>query len=166
MNKISITSILFFLVLPLNLPACGSKSSNTPGDQPATATVKLMTQGTPSGSSIAGVEAVLHLPPGVSVKATQNPPQTDTGVVAASGVAATAGANTIIGTYLASSNTLTVLIPNATDFGVGEFATVTCDIAAGKTMTTSNAGVTNLSVWDINGALVTGLTASFSVTVN
>lgn len=160
------TSIGGILIILAMLSGCGNKSNadKNPSQQTPVAVVKLITQGARSNSTIAAVQVTLRLPTGVSVKDTQNPPQTDSGVVMASGSAA--GAELIMGTYLASSNTVTVYIPTSAGFAVGEFATVTCDLSSGLTTTVFNDSVSNLSVWDTSGAPISGLTASFTVSIN
>ena len=107
----------------------------------------------------------LHLPAGISVKASQSAPQTDPGVVAASGNAA--GAELVIGTYSAAkNNTVSLSVIKSSGIAVGEFATVNCDIAAGVFPASGDFSVSNLTAVDSNGAAVTGLTASFSATIN
>lgn len=166
MKIASKVGILVFAFATLTLSSCGNKTTadkNT--DQQATsAAVKLLTLGTPSSNAMAGVQITMHLPAGVSVKTTQSPPQTDSGVVAATGV--TSGAEMIMGTYQASSSTITVYITKSSGFSPGEFATVACDLSSGGTATLFNDSVSNLSVWDTSGALITGLTASFTVSIN
>jgi hypothetical protein len=106
----------------------------------------------------------LHLPAGISVKASQSAPQTDPGVVVASGNAA--GAELVIGTYSAANNTVSLSVIKSSGIAVGEFATVNCDIAAGVFPASGDFSVSNLTAVDSNGAAVTGLTASFSATIN
>ncbi len=128
----------------------------------ATATAS---RGTASSTPIGGLQATLTLPSGVSVKATQNAPQTDDGVVAASGEAA--NAELVLGTYSTSSNAVTVYVSKSAGIAVGEFATVNCDIASGSFPTAADFSVvTNLSAWDVNGAVITGLTATFTATIH
>src|SRR5512143_887519 len=123
----------------------GGGTAPTP-TQPTTAVVKIATQGTPSNSPISGVQAILHLPAGVSVKAAQSAPQTDPGVVAASGNAA--GSEPVLGTYSIANNAVSLSVIKAPGFTVGEFTTVNCDIAAGSFPTAADFSVSNLAVFD------------------
>jgi hypothetical protein len=100
----------------------------------------------------------------VSVKAAQSAPQTDPGVVAASGNAT--GAELVIGTYSASNKTVSLSVIKSSGFSVGEFATVSCDISAGTFPTSTDFSVTNFTAFDTNGAVVTGLTATITATIN
>jgi hypothetical protein len=109
------------------------------------------------------VQAILRLPAGVSVKAAQSAPQTDTGVVAASG---NAGAELVLGTYSPANNTVSFSVIKSSGFVVGEFATVKCDIAAGAFPASGDFSVTNLTAVDTNGAAITGLTATYMATIN
>ncbi len=133
------------------------------------AIVKIMTSGNTQGAQIGGIDVTLDLPPGVSVKATpdaQNPNVlvTDSGVVVASGAAA--GPNTLVtGTYTASPNRVYVHVANA-GFGTGEFATVTCDLATGATVTAGDFNTESLYVVDNQNATeITGLTAGLTVEI-
>jgi hypothetical protein len=141
----------------------GGGSTLTP-TQPTTAVIKIATQGTPSNSPISGVQAILHLPAGVTVKAAQSAPQTDSGVVAASGNAA--GSELVLGTYSATNKTVSLSVIKSSGFAVGEFVTVNCDIASGTFPASADYGVSNLTAVDMNGSAITGLTATFTATIN
>jgi hypothetical protein len=162
MKKRIFTMMLLTIAL---LAACGGGGggTSTPA-QPTTAVIKIATQGTPSNSPIRGVQVVLHLPAGVSVKTAQSELQTDPGVVVASGNAA--GAELVIGSYAAVSNTVSLSVVKSTGFAVGEFVTVNCNIAAGTFPSSADFNVSNLTSFDTNGAAVTGLTATFTATIN
>ena len=125
------------------------------------AVIKISTMGNPSNNPLDGAQAIVHLPAGVSVKATTNPPQTDQNVVIASGSAIPA--DLVFGVYSAASGTVAVYVSKAVGFSVGEFVTVNSDIAAGVTPLASDFSVSDLVVYDTNGALITGLTPSISV---
>lgn len=165
MEKTIVTGLLVFsLVMTASCGGGGGGGGGTPGTtQPTTAVIKIATQGTPSNSPISGVQAVLHLPAGVSVKAAQSA-QTDTGVVAASGNAA--GAELVLGTYSAANNSVSLSVVKSTGFAAGEFVTVDCDIAAGSFPISADFNVSDLAAFDANGAVVTGLTVTFSATIN
>lgn len=155
---------IVLLALGVMLAACGGGGGGGGPAQPTAAVIKLSVEGTPSGTPIGGIQATVTLPSGVSVKATQNPPQTDDNVVLASGGAA--NAEFVLGTYSTSSNAVTVYVTKSDGIAVGEFATVNCDIAAGTFPTAADFSVTGLSAWDVNGATVTGLAASFTAAIN
>jgi len=139
----------------------GGGGAGTPGrKQPTIAVIKIATLGTPSSNPINGAQAILHLPEGVTVKATQNAPQTDTGVVTSS------GADLFLGVYSAAAGTVQVYVAKTAGIAVGEFATVNCDIATGSFPASSDFSVSNLSVVDAGGNLITGLTATFTATID
>jgi len=72
------------------------------------AVVTISTLGSPSVKPLVGVQATLHLPVGVTVKATTNAPQTDTNVIVASGSAVPA--DLVFGLYSAGSRTATAYV--------------------------------------------------------
>ncbi len=152
-TSIFVTSVL---VISMALTACGRSNSNNGAAPPATAVVTISTKGVPSSMPIGGVQLMVTLPAGVSLKTAQNPPQTDNGVVAATGEAQ--GAELVFGSYSPNSHSGTVYIAKSTGFSVGEFATINCDIAAGADPQPSNFVLSNETVVDINGATVEGLT--------
>jgi hypothetical protein len=164
--KRMLISMLILWTMSL-LPACGGGGGGT-DQQPTKAVVKILTSGTlPSGTHIGGIDATLNLPAGVSVKAvpdTLNPNvlQTDSGVIAVSGVASGSNA-AVIGTYTATQNAVSIHVVNAVGFGTGEFVTVTCNLASGATVTAGSITAPALSAVDLNGAPITGLTAGVSV---
>lgn len=162
--KKSIVKSLIVAALALTVSACGGNSSGTaPSDQPTTAIIKISVQGTPSNSPLTGIQATLRLPQGVSVKATQNAPQTDTGAVTATGNAE--GAELVMGIYSAVSGTVSIYVAKSSGIAVGEFATVNCDIAAGTTPIKSDFNIPILDLRDQNGAIVSGLTPTLSVSL-
>lgn len=158
-----IAGLWMIMAMLLTMPACGGGGGGvTPAPaQPTTAVIKITVQGTPSASPINGIQATLHLPAGVSVKATLNAPQTDAGVVTASGNAA--GADLVLGIYPAASGTVNIYVTKTNGFIAGEFATVNCDIAPGTLPAASDFNLTGLDVRDSNGAVVSGLTPVLNV---
>jgi hypothetical protein len=144
----------------------GSSAPNTTIFQARTAGVKLLTNGTlSSGTLIGGIDITLTLPAGVSVKST-TPPQTDAGVVTASGMA---GGSLGIGVYTAATSTLPgkvrVALVNAAGFGTGEFAIVNCDIASGSTPAATGFSLGNFSAINVGGAAISGLTPGFTADI-
>lgn len=172
-----IMRVLACLAVSIAIYACGGvNGGGTPTAlQPATAVIKIATQGAPSAGPLGAVQAILHLPAGVTVKATPDSENlsvyvTDAGVVTASGVAA--GANTlVISTYTAATGataaSVSIRIVNANGFGVGEFAAVNCDVAAGSVPKASEFSVTEFSAWDTgNAAPVNGLALTFTADIH
>ncbi len=157
MNK-SIQRLWLILCVALLPLGCGGGGGGGGGTHPKTAVIKLSTAGETT-QSLGAVQTTLRMPSGVSVKATTNPPQTDSEVVAASGVAS--GAELVMGIYSSSSGTVTVYLTKSSGFGIGEFATINCDLA-GTSPKSSDFSVSDLSVWDTNGSIVTGLTITFA----
>jgi hypothetical protein len=176
MRKTTAMATVMFVAALLLFSACKGSSTepasqtNTqpsvqPSVQPTSVVVKLSTVGTLStGKKIGAIDVTLALAPGVTLKSTENPPATDSGVVAASGVAA---ANSLVAAnYTAATSTLpgTVHIGliNVNGFATGEFATVNGDIAAGSAPGVSDFSVTALTVDDIDGAPLAGMTAGIA----
>ena len=115
MKRIMTTGLLMALFGIISLSGCGSGG----GDgvtQPMTAVLKISTQGTlPSGTQIGGIDVTIALPTGVTVKSVTSPPETDSGVVVTSGVAA--ANSTVLSTYTAATSASTgkvrVLLANS-----------------------------------------------------
>jgi hypothetical protein len=134
---------------------------------PTAAELKIATQGTlPSGTQIYGIDITIVLPTGMSVKSVTTPPETDSGVVVASGVAA--ANSTVLSTYTPATSLTTgkvrVLLANSIGFGTGEFMTVHCDIASGSTTTTSDFSVSDFVAKDLNGVAISGLIPEITTT--
>jgi hypothetical protein len=161
MNK-TILGILTGLTVIITISACGGGGGGDGDDstpQPTTAVVTLTTQGTTT-RTIGAVQAVLTLPAGVTVKATQNAPQTDAGVVTSS------GADLVMGVYAPASGTVTAYIAKTAGIPVGNFAAVSCDIAVDNFPTTTSFSVSDLKTWDTNGVEFTGLSVTHTATIN
>jgi hypothetical protein len=169
MNRLfSILILVLSTSVLLNCGGGGGGGGTTGGGstQPTKAVVKIAMTGTlPTGTLIGGIDITVSLAPGVSAKSTSNPPETDAGVVVASGVASTNAL--ILATYTPSSGsahgTARLLVIKSSGFGTGEFATVFGDIAAGYNPTSADFTVNALTVIDLNGAPLSGLTAVFTV---
>jgi len=162
--------IVLLLVLSAALTtACGSKGggNSVVATAPTTAVVRISTQGPiADGTLIGGIDVTVKLPSGVTVKSITSPPETDSGVVAASGVAVN---SMVMAKYTpaagTTAGTVRVLVINSGGFGTGEFLTVNCDIATGSTPTSSDVGVTNFTATDLNGAAISGLTTGFTASI-
>ncbi|MDH4161830.1 MAG: hypothetical protein OEW15_03955 [Nitrospirota bacterium] len=161
--------MLIFLLMLLTLSllaACGGGGgggATAPVVEPTQAFVKISTSGTlPSGTLVGGVDVTVTLPSGVTVAST-TPPQTDAGVVAGSGLAGSSAS--AMGTYGSSENAVRVLLADPDGMAAGEFATVTCAIASGSSPSASDFTVSSATVKDLNGAAISGMTATLSVTM-
>ena len=170
--KRSIRLIILLSGLMTVLTACGGGGGGggTPPAPPPTTTptkavLKLSTTG-PAGSQIAGVDVTVNLPSGVTVKAATAPPETDAGVVVPSGQAA---ANSLVIATAASGPPASVRIvlanSNTNGFGIGEFATVTCDLAAGTKPAASAFTIPAALVGDLAGSPISGATVTVAVTL-
>jgi len=155
-----------FLLAALFIAACTGGGGGAP--QPTTAVVKLLTVGTlASGIQIGGIDVTLHLPSGVTVKTETKPPQTDSGVVIASGVTTTTNSY-LISTFTPSTNDVRILVVNSDGFGfaTGEYVTVNCDIASGSHPVPTDFTVTSMTVKDlIDANAINGLTAGITADI-
>lgn len=138
------------------------------------AIVTLSTTGTlPAGTQINGIQITLNLPAGVTAKASPysaGSPTilvTDAGVVISSGTATGSYAS---GAYLAntaaSTYKINIGIAQASDsgFSAGEFAQVSCDIAAGGSPVAADFSLASFIATDKNGVELTSLlTPGFTV---
>jgi len=156
----------------------GGASSGTPQPQvPTAAVVTLSTTGTvPSGDAIGGIDVTLNLPPGVTVKAAQNPPVTDTGVVVPQGTAANASSGTSFSpTYIPGTpGKVRIQLISSNGIPPNEaFAVVNCDIASGSSPVPTdfsispNTGIAPTGVIDVanNGAALPTVTINFSAVI-
>lgn len=135
--------------------------------QPTQAVLKLSSQGTLTGAtSLSGIGITVTLPDGVSVK-TDAGGIVDTGVVALSGVAVQGILVTPISTPASVGVKATVSFAVASSvaggFTVGEFAIVTCDLAAGFSPTAADFTLSNFSPADLFLQPVASLTPSLSL---
>lgn len=157
----------------LALFGCGGGGGGTAGEGGKTtvnvpvtsAVLKLSTEGSlPSGTSLAGIGITVNLPPGLTVK-TDSSGKVEAGSVAGSGV--TAGkAMTAEPDYtpptanVPGKLTLVLASTEPQGFGTGEFATVTCDVAAGTTPKATDFTLSGFSPVDLRGAAVSGLSVT------
>jgi hypothetical protein len=159
------------LIAASMLFACGGGGGGSGGNAtpptPTTKIIKISTQGTmPSGALIGGVSVTAILPDGVTVSASSDPQNpavqvTNAGVVVSSGVAA--ASSSVLATYTMATATaagkVNIQLAQSSGFTVGEFVTVNCDVAAGKTVTAANFSLSNFSAVDLNGTPLGGLSA-------
>ncbi len=162
MKKTAQLKSWILLIAVITLSACGGGGGAT--TQPATATVKLSFSG---ATSLYGIDATVALPAGVTLRSTTNPPQTDSGVVLASGATITNTLVAAVYTAATSSSAATarIMLVNANGFSAGEFCTVNADIAAGYTPNASDFSITNFAASDRDGNVLSGLTPSYTATV-
>lgn len=141
--------------------------TNLAGIGGLSAVVKLSTSGTLSpGILIGGLQATVSLPAGVTLRADFSNGQLLAGVVTASGVASGSLATA---KYVAASGatpgTVTLALISSSGFGVGEFMTINCDVAAGMNVPTPSQFVVISfgPVVDLNGNRISGLTPVLTV---
>jgi hypothetical protein len=139
------------LLLAIFLTACGGGSLTAPA--PTTATVSLATVAK-SGQNpqVSGITVELLLPAGVTLRTVAASRQTADGVVSYSGNAAFSNLTSqlfprpLFGSYSTGGSgrgAVTISFISPTPFGAGEFATLTCDVAAGATATASGFQILN-----------------------
>jgi len=167
MKTAVITKLMILLPAVLVLSSCGGGGNgvgNT-NTQPTAALVKLYTAGTlASGTQIGGIDVMLHLPSGVSVKSVSNPPETDNGIVMASGLAVPN--SSVVASYTAYTGVVHILLANPNGFGTGEFATVNCDITAGSHPVQTDFTVSGMTAKDLNGSDISGLNSGLTVDIH
>ena len=157
-------AVLPYLFLLLFLCTCsggGGGGGTAAGNNTQTSSLTVSTAGALApGTQIGGIRVTLTLPPGVTVKSTTNPPETDAGVVAVSGIASGVHAD-LIAVYTAATNAklgrISAQIVNADSFSVGQFATVSCIIASGYAPKASDFSVVDFAAVDLNGVAIQGL---------
>jgi len=125
----------FCLSTILILGGCGGGGS-TATPAPTKATVKLSTQGTlQPGTALKGMSVAIRLPAGVTVDTDANGAVL-AGVVTVSGTAALGASSMLPPSYTPASGTVPATLEftfGASDFGVGEFATVNFNLGPGST---------------------------------
>lgn len=132
----------------------------------SSALLKLSTQGTlAGGSSIGGVEVTVNLPAGVTVKGDTN--GTLAGVVTTSGVVP--AGSLVQARYIPASGTdqgsIKIALIEATGFGIGEIVTITCDIAAGKTVQASDFSLLGFKAVNEKGVPIVDLNVAFAAEI-
>jgi hypothetical protein len=165
-QRLLIVSVFLMLIA---MAGCGGGGGSTPTPtptptQPTTAKLVLSTSGTlPSGVLIGGIDIIVKLPAGVSVKTDSASTAVSSSVMAASGQAASG--SLVVGNYATASNTVHIVLVNAAGFGVGEYITLTCDIAAGTTPTAASFSLSNFSSVGTNTQSITTLTPTFTADI-
>lgn len=169
MKKTTLSELLMMLLILVSLSACGGGGGGgvgiAPPAQPTQAVLTLSTAGT---GTIAGIQATVTLPAGVSVMASPSPANasvlvTDDGVVSALGSAT--GADEVLATYVTftTSSQVKISVIKTIGFTTGDFAVVNCNIAAGHNPAATHFTITDLQAVDQSGAAMNGLTAGLTV---
>jgi hypothetical protein len=159
------------LLLASALGGCGGKTTTSPA--PTRAVVKLSTTGSPAGGAlIGGLDVRVGLPVGASVAAASDQANPSVQVATPAAAAASgigAGADLLLGVVSPASGTtpaaVTVRLAAASGFGVGEFATVTCDLSGGVRPGAADFGLSGLKVVGLDGAPLAGLQVQAAVTL-
>lgn len=130
------------------------------------AILKLSTQGTLTGGiSIGGIEVTMNLPTGVTVKTDTN--GIFAGIISTSGVVPSGSLmqSRYIPAPATSQGSIKMAFVNTTGFGVGEFATIRCDVAAGKAVQAADFSLSGFKAVDGKGAAITDLTAALTAEI-
>jgi len=143
--------------------AIGSASATliTPSSTHTRAVVKLDTTGV--SGQIGAVDVTITLPIGVSVQHASNPPETDPGVVAASGQALSG--SVVASTYNNTAKTVRIMLVNPSGFSAGEFVTLNTDLATGAAPLSADFAISAISVMDLNGQSIPGAGVVAGVTL-
>lgn len=153
-------------------PLVNSTGLGAPIAANTTATIRMKTVGTlPVGTNIGGVSLNIILPAGVTVPVDVNN-QILTANLVESGVAATTVGSTqvIAGSFTAavaatSPAKVTIGLANTVGFLTGEFARLTCNVAAQSRVIPSSFFVTDAIVTDVSGNPVGSIKVELTVTI-
>lgn len=158
--------VMILLVAVFFLAACGSEEGGE-GDNPKRASAAFKLAGVmPSGQPVAGVQMTLHFPPGITVEI-----DTATGDVAASVIRVSgSGSPAVTGAYYLPATTTTdgelrFLVINTTGFTLGDFLELTLNVTPGTIPVATDFTLTNVSISDPDGNLLTGLQPLMTVTI-
>ena len=169
MKKITLLVVVAGISAIIMYAGCGGGSS-TPATPSSKAVLTFTSSGAlASGTQIGGIDLTIALPAGVTAQASvskENVSKVATygGIVTASGVAASTNAITMA--TFTDPNLLRIQVGNPTGFGIGEFATVTCDIIAGSNVTSDQfTNPTIFSAVDLNGVPISGLSAGLAAVI-
>jgi hypothetical protein len=170
MKKISLLIQLMLITGLTTMIGCGGGGGGGAAPPSTKAIVTLSTAGTlPAGTQIGGIQVTVNLPAGVTARASlysagSSTMITDAGVITASG---TAAGSTTSGVYLAgtaaSTYKINMGVVNGSGFSTGEFAQVSCDIAAGSSPVAADFSLSSFTAVDLNGVPLAGLTPGITV---
>ena len=146
--------LILFTALSL-LNNCGS----SPEVSATASTITITAREMPSETPVFGIHADIILPAGATVKASQHPPEIDSGIIE------TSDPNSIycIGTYSPANNVVSLYLMKATSIQNGDFIKVKYEIANGAFPSAGDFSVANLKTYDMNGAVITGLSSTVSI---
>jgi len=165
-NRMALQGIAAVLTLLLALAGCGSGGTTAAPAGSKVAVLTLATSG-PAGTTMGSLEVTVVLPPGVTVKATPSVVDpsvllTDITVV----VPSISGVVMPYAVYSAATATLpgkvNIYLADATGFGTGEFAKVTCDVADSSNPSAADFSLSGFIAYDLVGAVMAGPTAGFT----
>ena len=137
--------IAFIVVMSaLLLSGCGGGGGTSGGGSSGgTSVVLALSTQSATPVTIGGIQLVVTLPPGVSLK-------TDTSGVLLSNVVQLSGvlssADFFVPTYEKTAGTLSIGITKDAGFGLGEFLTISCDVASGFTPSPADFLLSNIVV--------------------
>lgn len=160
-------AILSLLILVLS--GCAGAGKGATAQLAATGAsstvVTLSTNGTlPEGKSIGGIDVTLNLPPRVTVKADKTS-ETLPGVVVSSGVAQDAP---LVAKFTPAAGDaparVRVVLLKLSGFKIGEFATLSLEVD-GPVPPLSDFSTTKVTITDINGMTLNGLTTAVAFKV-
>ncbi|MBC7963619.1 MAG: hypothetical protein H7Y05_11825 [Steroidobacteraceae bacterium] len=160
----SFICLAFFLAAAV-LSGCGDGggggSSATPAPTATSGLLKLSTSG--NANTIGAIEVTVDLPAGVVVQADSTTGEAAAGVVTISGVAAVGVDKLVSAKYTPGTpGRLNMILINTTGFGLGEFATIKFDMAAGGSFPASKDAfaVTAFAAKDLSSNALVGVTAA------
>lgn len=158
----SIARFILVVIFSAILPACGGGGGSGTVAVPMTATLKLATVGT-APDNLSGIDITLALPTGVT------PALNMDGTVAATAVSpggvTPAGAVVVANHTPATATTkgsLRISLISVTGFGVGEFTTVTLNVAPGSNPAQSDFIISGFDPLDMNLNHVLTLSAALT----
>ena len=169
MKKITLFVLVTGVCALFLYAGCGGGDGTTPPPPPAlptTAVVTLTSSGTlPAGKQMGATDVAINIPASVSIKATPGKASssmvTYSGLAVVSGVAA--GTNAMSLATYTPPNQVSVRVANPNGFGIGEFATVTFDIASGSEVVPAEFSVGTFTAVDLNGVPISGLSGELAV---
>jgi hypothetical protein len=126
----------------------------------STASYTLALQGSFAVNAIKGIQLEVVIPPGLTLRSDATNGATLSGVVAAS-PATTAAAASLLSWYNTSDGVLHLGMTTSKGIGVGDLATITCDVVPGWTKPAASAfTVRNIKAVDGTTATINGITVS------
>ncbi len=147
MGNMKFAVLLLVPIVVIAAVSCGGSGGNG-AIQPTQAVLRLST--TAPGATIAAIDVTVQLPAGATVRD-----------AAPSGVAA--AANPLIAVNANVPGTVHIGMITVSGFGMGEFFTANCDIAAGSTPSAADFLIVHFRASDSNGRTLDGLAPDISI---